>query len=230
MEVLKTDIAIVSATAIVLPANSRLKEGSGASRAIYEAAGRNELVDACKKLGECKVGQAVPTPAFNLDARFIIHAVVPKWIDGNNSEYELLCTAYQNSLNLADVMGCETIAFPVLASGNNGFDMELAFEIARQSIEEYEGTNLKKAFLVIYGNRITSIVSERGYSIKEFPDKINKSKGVQKQNGIKEGLAKAFKYLTDPKNIEKAAIVATTICNTAQKVVDTYKKIRPKSK
>ena len=41
-DVVKTSIVNVAADAIVLPANEHLKEGSGASRAIFEAAGRRE--------------------------------------------------------------------------------------------------------------------------------------------------------------------------------------------
>ena len=40
-----TNIVRVTADAIVLPANRHLKEGSGASRAIFEAAGRKELAE-----------------------------------------------------------------------------------------------------------------------------------------------------------------------------------------
>ena len=80
-ELVKTNIINIPADAIVLPANTLLKEGSGASAAIFEAAGRKKLTQACKKIGSCEVGSAVPTLAFNLDANYIIHAVVPKWID-----------------------------------------------------------------------------------------------------------------------------------------------------
>ena len=54
-------------------ANAVLKEGSGASTAIFEAAGRRKLAQACKKIGSCPVGSAVSTLAFNLKAKYIIH-------------------------------------------------------------------------------------------------------------------------------------------------------------
>ena len=85
-DLVKTNIVNVSADAIVLPANEKLKEGSGTSTAIFEAAGRKQLTQACKKIGSCEVGSAVPTLAYNLNAKYIIHAVVPKWIDGNHDE------------------------------------------------------------------------------------------------------------------------------------------------
>ena len=48
-DLVKSNIINVTADAIVLPANSMLKEGSGASAAIFEAAGRKDLTKACKK-------------------------------------------------------------------------------------------------------------------------------------------------------------------------------------
>ncbi len=74
---------------------------------------------------------AVPTAGYNLRADFIIHAVVTKWVDGNQNEYELLGSAYRSSLEIADKMKCRSIAFPLLAAGNNGFDKELAFKKKR---------------------------------------------------------------------------------------------------
>ena len=48
-KVIRDDITNMCVDAIVLPANKRLKEGSGTSKAIFEKAGRKELVEACKR-------------------------------------------------------------------------------------------------------------------------------------------------------------------------------------
>lgn len=61
----KGNIADAKVDAIVLPANTKLKEGSGASEAIYKAAGRKELTRACKKIGSCEMGSAVPTLGYD---------------------------------------------------------------------------------------------------------------------------------------------------------------------
>lgn len=107
-EVVKTNIVNIVADAIVLPANKSLKEGSGTSRAIFEAAGRKALTKACDKIKHCETGNAVPTLAFDLSAKYIIHAVVPRWVEGESGEYDLLSSAYLSSLNIADIMGCES--------------------------------------------------------------------------------------------------------------------------
>lgn len=168
-EILKANIIDVVSDAIVLPANEALKEGSGTSKAIFNAAGRKELTQACEKLGHCNIGSAVPTLAYNLTSKYIIHAVVPKWIDGEHSEYDLLSSAYLASLNIAEVMGCESVAFPLLASGNNGFDKQLAVRVAEESIKSFEGVNLKKVFLVVYGNTMETYMKSLGYNVLVIP-------------------------------------------------------------
>lgn len=163
--VVRANIINIAADAVVLPANEKLKEGSGTSKAIFDAAGRAKLTKACKEIGHCDTGSAVPTPAFDLDAKFIIHAAVPKWLDGEHNEYGLLSSAYLTSMKLADIMGCESIAFPLLASGNNGFDRALAFEIAKRSINEFTGENLQRVILVVYGENTECFVRSQGYDV-----------------------------------------------------------------
>lgn len=168
-KIIKANIVDVASDAIVLPANEALKEGSGTSKAIFTAAGRKELTKACKELGHCSTGSAIPTLVYNLSSKYIIHAVVPKWIDGEHSEYDLLSSAYLASLNIAEVMGCESVAFPLLASGNNGFDKQLAVRIAEESIKSFEGVNLKKVFLVVYGDTMETYMKSLGYNVLVIP-------------------------------------------------------------
>ena len=217
-DIVKTNIVNVTADAIVLPANEHLKEGRGASNAIFEAAGRKKLTQACSKLGHWDMGESVPTPAFDLSAKYIIHAVVPHWIDGNHNEYHLLSSAYLSALNVADVMGCESIAFPLLASGNNGFDKELAVHIAKESIEHFSGINLKKVLLVIYGENTEQLVRSLGYPVIVIPEPswLDKQKAKHKfkkiladgkdvaQKIIEEQLEKGLEWLKNPENREKA--------------------------
>lgn len=99
LKFLKGNIADAKVDAIVLPANTKLKEGSGASEAIFKAAGKKELTKACKKIGSCEIGSAVPTLGYNLPAKYIIHAVVPKWVDGEHNEYDLLSTTMHRHLS-----------------------------------------------------------------------------------------------------------------------------------
>lgn len=230
-DIVKTNIINVAADAVVLPANEHLKEGSGASQAIFEAAGRSALTKYCDKLGHCDIGNAVPTPAFKLPAKYIIHAVVPRWIDGSNDEYSLLSSAYLSALNIADVMRCESIVFPLLASGNNGFDKELAIHIANESIEHFTGINLKKVTIVIYGDNTEELVKSLGYSVMDIPYDIlkNGQKAEHKdrakkllsdgkdvaQQFVEDQIAKGLEWLKNKENREKVLKCAFMIVQLA---------------
>lgn len=218
VKIVKGNIIDAKTDVIVLPANTKLREGGGASAAIFEAAGRNKLKKACDKIGICEMGSAVPTLAYELSSKYIIHAVVPNWIDGNHHEYDLLSSAYISALELADAMECKSITFPLLASGNNGFDLELALEIALKSIEEYDSKVLEEVYIVAYGNRIVDILRNKEIEMSLLPRNLEKEeKAYEHQEAIKkmadgakdfvqkfmeEQLQKGIEYFKDPKNRE----------------------------
>lgn len=213
-EIIRANIIDVPSDAVVLPANEKLKEGSGASQAIFEAAGRKQLKKACEEWGHCDMGLAVPTPAYDLNAMYIIHAVVPHWKDGQHDEYGLLSSAYLSSLKLAEIMGCESIAFPLLASGNNKFDRALAFKIATESIASFEATVLKKVILVIYGENTECFVKSQGYDVTIIPETKNDFKR-HIPDGTKEfminGLKKASDWIKNKENQKKIFELGITI-------------------
>ena len=176
-KIVRDDISKFTADAIVIPANPFLKEGSGTSKAIFSKAGEKELEKACSNLvekhGKIRVGTAMPTPAFNMDASFIIHAVTPKWIDGKHNEYELLSSAYYASLCEADLLDCQSVAIPLLSSGNNGFDMNISFEVADKVITQFEPNNkLKNVYLIVYGRRVMAMLRERKVKFTENIDNM----------------------------------------------------------
>lgn len=218
-DVVRSDIINIKADAIVLSANEHLKEGGMASHAIFEAAGRKALTKACDKIGYCATGSAVPTCAFNLNARYIIHAVAPHWVDGKSNEYNLLSSAYLSALNVADIIGCESIAFPLLSSGYNKFDKELAVKIATESIHSFCGVNLKKAYLVVYGDALEKYMQKLGYPIGVIPDQLKPKKfpkimdeGKKTLQRILEDEAeKAIEWLKDEENRRRIFDVAVTI-------------------
>lgn len=115
---IRNDITKVAADAIVNPANRNLLQGSGTSRAIYQAAGEQELTAACEAIGHCEPGRAVCTPAFGLSAKYVFHAVCPAWHGGGFGEAEQLAGAYHSALELAAEYHCESVAFPLMSSGN----------------------------------------------------------------------------------------------------------------
>ena len=97
--IVRNDITKMKVHAIVNAANTELKIGGGVCGAVFNAAGKRKLQDACEKLAPIKTGEAVATPAFALPAKYIIHTACPIYKDGKSGEEELLRSAYTNSLN-----------------------------------------------------------------------------------------------------------------------------------
>ena len=96
IQIQKISITELAVDAIINAANDGLWAGGGVCGAIFKAAGYEQLQEACKKIGHCDTGSAVITPGFNLKAKYIIHAVGPRWIDGKHKEHlfdlvDLLC-------------------------------------------------------------------------------------------------------------------------------------------
>ena len=117
MRALIADITTLDVDAIVNAANQQLKGGGGVDGAIHRAAGRARLQEACRAIGGCPTGEARITPGFDLPARFIIHAVGPRWKGGAKSEAALLAGCYRMSLALARQNAVRSIAFSAISCG-----------------------------------------------------------------------------------------------------------------
>ena len=167
---IRNDITKVAADAIVNPANRNLLQGSGTSRAIYHAAGEQELTAACETIGHCDLGKAVCTPAFGLPATYIFHAVCPAWHGGGFGEAEQLVGAYYAALELAAEYHCESVAFPLLSSGNYGCPKEQAFRIAVDTITQYVMEHDLTVYLVLYDRDSLAVSRKLFASVEEYID------------------------------------------------------------
>ncbi len=131
------DIVKAGTDCIVNAANSRLAGGSGVCGAIFRAAGWEQMQRACDAIGHCDTGSAVITPAFRIDAKYVIHAVGPIWNGGKDGEPEQLYGCYHAALALAREHGCHSIAFPLISSGIYGYPKEKAWEVALRSCRDF---------------------------------------------------------------------------------------------
>lgn len=162
LEVACGDITQERVDCIVNAANSSLMGGGGVDGAIHRAAGP-KLLEACKEVrdrqGPCPTGQAVMTEAGELPAKWVIHAVGPRWHGGSKGEQELLASAYQSCLQLAAGRGAESIAFPAISTGAYGYPIEDAAELLLPLLfkELPSYPSLKLVRLVLYSKEDYSL-------------------------------------------------------------------------
>lgn len=148
-EIVRNDITKMAVDAIVNTANPRPVIGAGTDSAIHQAAGP-ELLTARQAIGNLNVGQAAITPAFNLNAAYVIHTVGPVWLDGNHDEEMLLRSCYENSLLLAVQNGCQSVAFPLISTGNYGFPKDKALQIAISVFSAFLLEHDLQIYLVVF--------------------------------------------------------------------------------
>ena len=153
IEIRKISIVDLETDAIVNAANEALAAGGGVCGALFKAAGYEKLQAACDIFAHCDTGDAVITPGFALKAKYVIHAVGPRWKDGKHGEPERLRRAYKKALELAAVNHCHSIGFPLISAGIYGYPIDLAwyeaFCACKEYLQEHPDQNLHIIFAVL---------------------------------------------------------------------------------
>ena len=168
--IVRNDITRVAADAIVNTANPEPCFGSGTDAAVYQAAGAEMLLAARKKIGRIAPGECAVTPAFRLPAKYIIHTVGPAWEDGSHGEFDLLRSCYRKALLLADQLGCESIAFPLIAAGVYGFPKDKALETALDVIRQHQESSDLDVTLVVFNRDAYRIAGELSEKVEAYID------------------------------------------------------------
>lgn len=169
-KIVRNDITKVKADAIVNTANPKPIFASGTDSAIYHAAGEIELLTERKKIGDIAPGNVAVTPAFHMDARYIIHTVGPVWIDGKHGEEQTLFSCYDKSLQKALELGCKSIAFPLISTGVYGFPKDLALQIAISVISSFLMKNDMLISLVVFDRKAFELSGNLFQGVDTFID------------------------------------------------------------
>ena len=165
IKVINADITRIGniADAIVNAANESLLGGGGVDGAIHRAAGPLLLAE-CRSLGGCKPGEAKATKAYNLQSKYIIHTVGPRYNSDLNPK-ETLRNAYINSLKLADSLGLESIAFPSISTGAFRYPLKEAASVCAEAISSYESKHIKTVYMCIYFDEIALETYKKAFNL-----------------------------------------------------------------
>ena len=168
-EIVRNDITNMQVDAIVNAASRFPKVNAGVDSAIHKKAGP-ELMNARTEIGYIEPGSAAITPAFAMDAEYVIHAATPTWMDGQHGEAKLLRQAYDMCLDLAAKNNCDSIAFPLLASGNHGFPKSKALQVAIAAFSEFLMEHDMQIYLVVFSKESVQLSEKLVLNVRSYID------------------------------------------------------------
>ncbi len=169
LQIIRADLTRLACDAVVNPTDERLS-GSGGLDAQLRQAGGPRLDAACARVGSCAPGDAVLTKGYGLPAKYVIHTVGPRWVDGNHGEAEMLSSCYRAVLSLARARRFSSVAIPIIAAGTFGFPKEQALEIAVREIRAFLREHDLEVSLVVFNRECYAISAERYARVQSFID------------------------------------------------------------
>ncbi len=131
IRLVKGDLTESTADAIVNAANSYLQHGGGVAGAIVRKGGHIIQVES-DRIGYVPAGGCALTSGGSLKARYVIHAVGPRW--GEGDEVKKLQDAVVNTLALATEKGFRSISLPAISAGIFGFPKKQCAEVMVREI------------------------------------------------------------------------------------------------
>jgi len=161
LEVIQGDITQQDTEAIGNAANSALAGGGGVDGAIHRAGGSTIMSELKTRYKGCPTGSAVITSGGNLKAKFVIHAVGPRY-SGSPKDPELLSGAYGKSLELCSQNKIPSVAFPSISTGIYGYPVEEASRIALKTVMDYlkNHPEIKLVRFVLFDSRTFDVYKD----------------------------------------------------------------------
>ncbi|WP_132991673.1 O-acetyl-ADP-ribose deacetylase [Gordonia zhaorongruii] len=146
------DITALEVDAIVNAASRAMRGGGGVDGAIHRAGGPEILRDCIERFPDgLDTGDAGFTTAGNMPAQYVIHTVGPNHAAGQRDR-GLLESCYRRSLEVADLLGAGTVAFPLISAGVYGWPRGDAIAAAIDSVAASEA-EVREVMLVAFDDR-----------------------------------------------------------------------------
>jgi O-acetyl-ADP-ribose deacetylase len=149
IEVVEGDITELDVDAVANAANDRLWMGAGVAGAIKRAGGEEIEREAVAK-GPIAVGDAVATGAGRLAARHVVHGAVMG--QDLRTDADLVRRTTRRCLEVADELGCRSLALPAFGTGVGGFPLAECAAIMVAAAREYDPITLERVVFSVYGD------------------------------------------------------------------------------
>ena len=155
----KGDLTAMDIEAIVFYARPDLVLGAGFGSAIA-ARGGMSIQEELKSFGTISSGEAVITAAGELNSKFIIHAVGPRFQEENTEEK--LAATMHNALKAAKEKGIRKIAFPPMGTGFYGVPLDLCARVMLEVIQKFisENPSLEEIVICLLDEREFKVFKE----------------------------------------------------------------------
>jgi len=129
---------------------------------------------------------AVITPAFNLPSQYVIHAVGPRWLDGQRGEPELLGRCYESIFSLAREHQISSLAIPSISTGIYHYPLDAAVEVAVKVARQFDSDNLTTIFACFDDATLATYQKHLGGRPKSRRHSTNPTfpKGATRRNSI----------------------------------------------
>lgn len=149
----KLSLPKLDADVIVNSTDATFRRDGRVSRDIIKNAGP-ELEAACSQISGIELGKYAVTEGYKLKADVVLHACVPKWkMDMRSKNDPMLINLYNSCLQYVVDNNYHSIGFPLLATGNNGYPVDMAWRLCLKAcsrfMEEHQGYPLDISICVL---------------------------------------------------------------------------------
>jgi O-acetyl-ADP-ribose deacetylase (regulator of RNase III) len=149
LEVVERDITQLEVDAIANAANNHLWMGAGVAGAIKRAGGKEIEREAVAK-GPIEVGDAIATGAGRLKVRHVIHGAVMGQDLRTNAD--LVRRTTRRCLEVADELGCRSLALPAFGTGVGGFPLDECARIMFAEARAHRPATLERVVFAVFGD------------------------------------------------------------------------------
>jgi O-acetyl-ADP-ribose deacetylase (regulator of RNase III) len=149
LEVLQADVTKLEVDAIANAANTELRHGGGVAAAISRAGGAAVQRESTEK-APIGLGEALETTAGDMPARYVIHAATMEL--GGPTSAEIIARATASTLEMADELGCRSLALVAFGTGVGGFPLEDAARLMVDAVRQHEGSSLQRVVFAVHGD------------------------------------------------------------------------------